>query len=58
MPRVSSLTDERLQSIYEADGFGGERTMRAKVIRELVDEIRSLRTELDERTTNRRDGMR
>jgi len=32
-----------LASLYEADGFGGEKTMRAKVIRELIDEIRALR---------------
>lgn len=45
--RASPLTDTRLQSLYEADGFGGEKTMRAKVIRELIDEIRALRDELD-----------
>jgi hypothetical protein len=44
--RVSGLTDERLNSLYDADGFGGEKTMRAKVIRELIDEIRELRHEL------------
>ena len=44
--RVTGLTDERLDSLYEADGFGGETTMRAKVIRELIDEIRQLRGEL------------
>ncbi|MDQ6944932.1 MAG: hypothetical protein M3256_01385 [Actinomycetota bacterium] len=43
MPRASRITDERLASLYEADGFGGEKTMRAKVIRELIDEIRALR---------------
>lgn len=41
--RASRITDERLASLYEADGFGGEKTMRAKVIRELIDEIRVLR---------------
>lgn len=46
MRRVSGLTDERLSSLYDADGFGGEKTMRAKVIRELIDEIRELRREL------------
>lgn len=46
MRRASALTDERLRSLYEADGFGGEKTMRAKVIRELIDEIRVLRIEL------------
>ena len=40
------MTDERLDSLYEADGFGGETTLRAKVIRELIDEIRQLRREL------------
>ena len=44
--RVTGLTDDRLDSLYEADGFGGETTMRAKVIRELIDEIRLLRREL------------
>jgi hypothetical protein len=43
---MSGLTDERLNSLYDADGFGGEKTMRAKVIRELIDEIRELRCEL------------
>ena len=46
MPRASSLTDERLNLLYTGDGFGGETTMRAKVIRELIDEIRLLRREL------------
>ena len=53
MRRPSSLTDERLASLYDADGFGGEKTMRAKVIRELIDEIRALRHEtLTARPTN------
>jgi hypothetical protein len=43
MARVSRLTPERLDSLYTADDFGGEKTMRAKVIRELIDEIRLLR---------------
>jgi len=51
MARVSALTDTRLASLYESEGFGGEKTMRAKVIRELIDEIRALRHELAE--TNR-----
>jgi hypothetical protein len=46
MQRRSSLTDERLESLYNADGFGGEKTMRANAIRELIDEIRSLRSQL------------
>jgi len=41
------LPDSRLDALYEADGFGGETTMRAKVIRELIDEIRRLRYQLD-----------
>src|SRR5205823_5656319 len=48
--RVSILTDSRLDSLYSAEGFGGEKTMRAKVIRELIDEIRALRGELAEAT--------
>jgi hypothetical protein len=42
----SALTEERLASLYDAEGFGGEKTMRAKVIRKLIDEIRVLRGEL------------
>jgi hypothetical protein len=42
------LTDARLDSLYQADGFGGEKTMRARVIRELIDEIRALRRRLAE----------
>ena len=44
--RLTGLTDARLDLLYEADGFGGEKTMRAKVVRELIDEIRALRLEL------------
>lgn len=43
---MAGLTEERLASIYVGDGFGGGTSMRAKVVRELVDEIRSLRREL------------
>ena len=46
MRRVSTLTDSRLDSLCGGEGFGGEKTMRAKVIRELIDEIRALRREL------------
>jgi hypothetical protein len=35
--------------LYTSEGFGGETTMRAKVIRELIDEIRELRRQLAER---------
>jgi hypothetical protein len=42
----SRFTEERLESLYVAEGFGGETTMRAKVTRELIDEVRSLRSEL------------
>jgi hypothetical protein len=45
---MSTLTDARLDSLYQADGFGGEKTMRARVIRELIDEIRALRRRLSE----------
>jgi hypothetical protein len=48
--RVSSLPDSRLDALYDGEGFGGEKTMRAKVLRELIDEIRLLRRELDEAT--------
>lgn len=54
MARSSPLTETRLDSLYSADGFGGEKTMRAKVIRELIDEIRVLRAEreaLEQRLT-------
>lgn len=44
--RTSRMTEARLSSLYESEGFGGEKTMRAKVIRELIDEIRLLRREL------------
>ena len=43
---VSTLTYARLDSLYRSEGFGGEQTMRAKVIRELIDEIRQLRRQL------------
>ena len=46
--RTSPRTEARLSSLYESDGFGGEKTMRAKVIRELIDEIRVLRRELEQ----------
>jgi hypothetical protein len=42
---VTRLTDERLAALYDGDGMGGERSMRARVIRELIDEIRRLRAE-------------
>ena len=46
MAHPSGLTEERLASLYEAEGFGGETTMRVKVVRELIDEIGVLRSEL------------
>jgi hypothetical protein len=46
MTHPSRLTEDRLASLYAAEGFGGEKTMRAMVIRELIDEIRVLRSEL------------
>ena len=45
------MTEARLASIYDSEGLGGENTMRAKVIRELVDEIWVLRRELAEART-------
>lgn len=57
MATTSSLTEERLRLIYEGDGFGGDNTMRAKVIRELIDEIRALRRELHRKVGSaRREG--
>jgi hypothetical protein len=46
--RTSSLNETRLDLLYRSTGFGGETTMRAKVIRELIDEIRALRRELQD----------
>ncbi len=46
---ASRLNDARLDSLYRSESFGGEQTMRAKVIRELIDEIRLLRRQLGER---------
>jgi hypothetical protein len=46
MARESSLTEQRLRLIYTGEGFGGDNTLRAKVIRELIDEIHALREEL------------
>lgn len=48
MRQVSRLNDHRLELLYNGADFGGETTMRARVIRELIDEIRSIRKELDE----------
>jgi hypothetical protein len=48
MSNGSRLTDARLSALYQADGFGGNNTMRAKVIRELIDEIRTLRRQVTE----------
>jgi hypothetical protein len=39
----TKLTDARLAALYSGEGFGGDNTMRAKVVRELIDEIRMLR---------------
>ena len=46
--QLSRLTEARPDALYNSDGFGGERTMRARVIRELIDEIRSLRAHIDQ----------
>jgi hypothetical protein len=45
MEPPTKLPEQRLASLYDAPGFGGETTQRAKVIRELIDEIRRLRRE-------------
>jgi hypothetical protein len=50
------MPEERLQSLYNAPGFGGETTMRAKVIRELIDEIRLARREGDSARPHRPAG--
>ena len=42
------MTDARLDSLYRSEGFGGEQMLCAKVIRELIDEIRLLRRQLAE----------
>jgi hypothetical protein len=46
--RVTRFSDSRLEQLYCGEGFGGETTMRAKVIRELIDEFRAMRVELAE----------
>ena len=51
---MTRLPEPRLAALYDAADFGGEKTMRAKVIRELIDEIRDLRRELAERTSGDR----
>lgn len=50
--RRPQLTDSRLASLYEAQDVGAEKTMRAKVIRELIDEMRALRRELEQPTVS------
>ena len=45
--RPTRLPAERLDALYVGEGFGGDKTMRAKVMRELIDEIRQLRRELE-----------
>lgn len=45
---MAQLTETRLALLYDGEGFGGETTMRARVIRELIDEVRRLRSELDD----------
>jgi hypothetical protein len=45
MASVSRLPEERLRSLYYAEDFGGEKAIRARVIRELFDEIRALGVE-------------
>ena len=38
MARSISLTDDRLTALYVGEAFGGNNTMKAKVIRELIDD--------------------
>lgn len=42
------FTETGLDELYTAEGFGGELTTGAKVMRALIDEIRLLRAELVE----------
>jgi hypothetical protein len=51
MAHPSGLTEERPTSLYTGEGFGAEKTMRAKVIRELIDEIRVPRSDLRQAET-------
>jgi len=44
----TKLPEERLRLLYDGDDFGGETTMRARVTRELIEEIRALRAEVAE----------
>lgn len=47
MPKEpTKLPEERLAKLYGRGGFGGETTMRAKVIPEVIDEIGALRAEV------------
>jgi len=46
--RPRRLPEERLRLLYDGDDFGGETTMRARLIRDLIDEIRALRAEVAE----------
>lgn len=51
---MAKLTEEeRLTALYDGEGMGGERTMRARVIHELIDEIRQLRAEAYQRDWDR-----
>lgn len=47
MDAGSRLPDSRLDSLYTAEDFGGGHSRRARVIRELIDEIRRLRGRRD-----------
>ena len=46
MRKATKLPEERLRLLYDGDDFGGETTMRARVIRKPIDEIRALRAEV------------
>ena len=44
---MPNLPESRLASLYDGEGFGAGGSARARVVRELIDEIRDLRRELD-----------
>lgn len=44
-----ALPEHRLALLYSSKSFGGETTQRARVVRELITEIRRLRAEINTR---------
>ena len=47
MAQSSRLTEARLESLYNSTGSAAKRNLRARVIRELIDEIRTMRAQID-----------